>query len=126
MSRARLTPAQVAEHIRASRNTDKPRKIADGNSLYLMTRRGRGFWIYQYRDGATIRSKGLGSAADVTPAKARQAREAEAVKRRDGSQLQPKKARVRRTGVTFGDVVLGFKDRRDLDDLPGYIATQTP
>jgi hypothetical protein len=29
---------------------------------------GKGFWAYQFRDGNVIRSKGLGSAARVTPA----------------------------------------------------------
>jgi len=35
--------------------------------------------VYQFREGNVIRSKGLGSAARVTPAQARRAREAFAV-----------------------------------------------
>jgi hypothetical protein len=58
------------------------KKIPDGNNLYLVVRKGRGFWVLQYRDGASIRSKGLGSAAKVTPAQARRAREEFVVRRR--------------------------------------------
>jgi integrase len=73
-----LKPDQVAAAIRSGVN----RKIADGNNLYLVVRNGRGFWVLQYRDGQKIRSKGLGSAAKVSPAQARRAREAFVVGRR--------------------------------------------
>lgn len=43
--------------------------------------------MYQFRDGNVIRSKGLGSAARVTPAQARRAREAFAVARREGIEI---------------------------------------
>jgi len=43
--------------------------------------------VYQFREGNVIRSKGLGSAARVTPAQARRAREAFAVGRREGFEL---------------------------------------
>ena len=62
---------QVAAAIAAGVN----RKIADGNNLYLVVRNGRGFWVLQYRDGQKIRSKGLGSAAKLSPAQARRARD---------------------------------------------------
>jgi integrase len=59
-------------------------KHNDGQSLYLLTRDGLGWWQYQWREGAKSRSKLLGSAADMSPAKARQAREELAVERRNG------------------------------------------
>ena len=66
-----LKPDQVAAAIRSGVN----QKIADGNNLYLVMRNGRGFWVLQYREGQNTRSKGLGSAAKVSPAQARRARE---------------------------------------------------
>jgi integrase len=73
-----LKPDQVTAAIRSGVN----QKVADGNNLYLVVRNGRGFWVLQYRDGNRILSKGLGSAAKVTPARARRAREEFAVGRR--------------------------------------------
>ena len=73
-----LKPDQVTAAIRSGVN----QKIADGNNLYLVVRDGRGFWVLQYRDGQKIRSKGLGSATKVTPARARRAREEFVVRRR--------------------------------------------
>jgi integrase len=74
---------QVSDAIKRGVN----RKIADGHNLYLVVKNGKGFWVYQFRDGNVIRSKGLGSAARVTPAQARRAREAFAVARREGLEL---------------------------------------
>jgi integrase len=49
----------------------------DGGSLYLVVRRkGSGSWVFQFRDGAVLRSKGLGSFPDVTPKMARKKRNA--------------------------------------------------
>jgi integrase len=73
-----LKPEQVTAAIRSGID----QKIPDGNNLYLVVRKGRGFWVLQYREGEKIRSKGLGSAAKVSPAKARRAREAFVVGRR--------------------------------------------
>ena len=60
-----LTQKQVADAIAASADSPKSIKLADGRSLYLVARRGRGFWVYQFRgrnkadtEDAT-RSKGL-------------------------------------------------------------------
>ena len=78
-----LSPRQVTDAIKSGVN----QKIADGHNLYLVVKNGKGFWVYQFRDGNVIRSKGLGSAARVTPAQARRAREALAVARREGVQL---------------------------------------
>jgi integrase len=49
----------------------------DGGSLYLhVRRRGSGAWVFKFRDGAALRSKGLGALPDVTLAMARQRRDA--------------------------------------------------
>lgn len=66
-----LKPDQVAAAIQSGVNA----KISDGRSLYLVVRNGRGFWVHEYRDGTARRSRGLGSAADVSPAAARRARD---------------------------------------------------
>jgi integrase len=78
-----LRSEQVSNAIKSGVN----QKIADGHNLYLVVKNGKGFWVYQFRDGNVIRSKGLGSAAKVTPAQARRAREAFAVARREGLEL---------------------------------------
>jgi integrase len=77
-----LRPDQVAAAIRSGIN----QKIPAGDNLYLVVRNGRGFWVLQYRDGAIIRSKGLGSAAKVSSAQARRAREEFVVRRRNGAE----------------------------------------
>jgi integrase len=78
-----LRSEQVSNAIKSGVN----RKIADGHNLYLVVKNGKGFWVYQFRDGNVIRSKGLGSAARVTLAQARRAREAFAVARREGIEI---------------------------------------
>ena len=78
-----LRSEQVSEAIKSGVN----QKIADGHNLYLVVKNGKGFWVYQFRDGNVIRSKGLGSAARVTPAQARRARETFAVARREGFEI---------------------------------------
>ncbi len=78
-----LGPKEVSDAIRSGVN----QKIPDGHNLYLVVKNGRGFWVHQFRDGAVIRSKGLGSAATVTPAQARREREAFTVARREGLDL---------------------------------------
>ncbi len=78
-----LRSEQVSDAIKRGVN----QKIADGHNLYLVVKNGKGFWVYQFRDGNVIRSKGLGSAARVTPAQARRARETFAVARREGLEL---------------------------------------
>ena len=78
-----LRAEQVSNAIKSGVN----QKLADGHNLYLVVKNGKGFWVYQFRDGNVIRSKGLGSAARVTPAQARRARETFAVARREGLEL---------------------------------------
>src|ERR1700689_51820 len=48
---------------------------SDGRSLYLVVRSpGKAAWVFRFRDGATVRSKGLGSFPDVPLAMARKKR----------------------------------------------------
>src|ERR1700688_1766173 len=96
-----LRAEQVSDAIRRGVNA----KISDGHNLYLVVKNGRGFWVYQYRDGAVIRSKGLGSAANVTPAQARRARENFAV--------------ALRSGVAAKGLGIGTTEARGRQSLPG-------
>jgi integrase len=60
----------------------------DGGSLYLVVRRkGSGAWVFQFRDGPKLRSKGLGAHPEVTLAMARQRRDAA----RKGHKDEPQK-----------------------------------
>jgi len=85
-----LRPDQVKDEIKKSvgvKDADgKPKmtKIRDGKSLYLITRNGRGYWSYQWREGTSFRTLLLGSASEMSPAKARHAREEKASERRKG------------------------------------------
>src|ERR1700693_1690576 len=101
-----LRPEQVSDAIASGVNA----KISDGHNLYLVVKNGRGFWVYQFRDGPVIRSKGLGSAATVTPAHARRAREDFVGARRHGAPVAtaPLNAAVATTGKTFGEAVADF------------------
>jgi integrase len=83
-STPRLRPDDVTAAINASIGNPKFTRTPDGNSLYLLTRNGRGYWCYQWRQGNTSRAKMLGTAADMSPAAARQKREEAAVNRRAG------------------------------------------
>src|ERR1700730_18179223 len=78
-----LRSEQVSDAIKSGVN----QKLADGHNLYLVVKNGKGFWVHQFRDGKVIRSKGLGTATTMTPARARRAREAFAVARREGLEL---------------------------------------
>jgi integrase len=81
-------PAMLrSEQVSAAVKSGVNQKLADGHNLYLVVKNGMGFWVYQFRDGKVIRSKGLGSVAKVTPAQARRAREAFAVAWREGLEL---------------------------------------
>jgi integrase len=98
-----------SQQVTAAIKSGKSQKLGDGRNLYLVTRRGHGFWVYQFRDGKVIRSKGLGSAAKVTLAAARRAREAFAVARREGFDLA-NQARREGKGPLFSKVRDGFLD----------------
>jgi phage tail sheath gpL-like len=62
------------DYVRASIGNKKFKRYSDGDSLFLMTRNGRGYWRLQYRDGESFKAKVLGTVADMTPNKARQDR----------------------------------------------------
>jgi integrase len=81
---------------RRLRPTDISKKLSevgwhnDGGSLYLHVRRaGSGAWVFKFRDGAALRSKGLGAHPNVTLAMARQRRDAA----RTGHKDEPEKAK---------------------------------
>jgi integrase len=79
---SKLTTARVTKLLRSG----SPAKVADGNSLFLIVRRpGVGYWVHQFRDGASFQSKGFGRAPTVTLAQARRSREAFTVGRRSGA-----------------------------------------
>jgi integrase len=116
----KLNPTKVAEAIKASEGVKTLRKISDGHSLYLLTRNGRGYWSYAFRDGASFRTMLLGTAGkalgDLSPLAARTRREAEATARRNGRPAERRGAANRsvRTqapagaGKLFADVVTEF------------------
>jgi integrase len=114
---ARLKPTDVAAAIASGETA----KLKDGNSLFLYVRGGSALWLYQYREGVSMRTRSLGSAADMSPAAARRAREDFAAERRaariprrglavinstDASREPQKAATVKR--MRFGDVVEAF------------------
>ena len=70
----KLKAVEVDAAIAASADNDNTVKLSDGESLYLVARRGFGFWSYQYRDPATgmLKTKGLGPYDRVTLKQARQ------------------------------------------------------
>src|ERR1700674_949838 len=100
MSRVSLRPEDVSRAIQARTGNPKMTKISDGQSLYLITRNGRGYWSYNWREGASFRTKLIGSAGtgagDLSPAKARTIREEIATERRNGRAPQRRGAAVRR------------------------------
>jgi len=75
---ARLSQADVTKAIASGETV----RLFDGNSLSLHVRPGSALWEYQFRDGQSMRTRSLGSAADMSPAAARKAREDFAAKRR--------------------------------------------
>jgi hypothetical protein len=77
---ARLSQADVAKAIASGETV----RLFDGNSLSLHVRGGSALWEYQFRDGQSMRTLSLGSAADMSPAAARREREDRAAERRKG------------------------------------------
>src|SRR6266403_4834801 len=101
-----IVVTNVVTEIRAAEMTDKtlnrlrPDEIkklskqvgrhSDGGSLYLVVRSpGRAAWVFRFRDGATVRSKGLGSFPDVSLAEARKKR-ADELKSHEDEPEKPK------------------------------------
>jgi integrase len=118
---SKLNPTKVAEAIKNSVGVKKLTKISDGQSLYLLTRNGRGYWSYAWRDGASFRTMLLGTAGtapgDLSHSKARAAREAEATKRRNGRPAERRGAANRKRNPPppagaddklFGEVVTEY------------------
>src|ERR1019366_4846842 len=101
-----IVVTNVVTKIRVGGMTDKtlnrlfPHKIkelsqrvgrhSDGGSLYLVVRSpGKAAWVFRFRDGATVRSKGLGAFPDVTLAMARKKR-ADELKSHEDEPEKPK------------------------------------
>jgi integrase len=111
-----LNPTAVTKAINDSVGNSKIKKHSDGQSLYLLTRDGLGWWQYQWREGVKSRSKMLGSAADMSPAAARIKREEAATDRRKGHAPGRRGAAIRRAnpapagaaGKLFGEVVTEY------------------
>ena len=111
---ARLSQADVTKAIAAGRAV----RLFDGNSLSLHIRAGSALWEYQFRDGASMRTRSLGSAAEMSPAAARRAREDFAAERRAGrierrglaviNSAAPDRAPVTAKPMRFADVVESF------------------
>jgi len=104
-----FTGDQVRNLIRTA--SAKQQWHADGRSLYLVTKQGRGFWVLHFRDpreGGAIRNTGLGSADTVTPAAARKKRDAFMVDLAAGRDvaLLTRKAR----GESFGTAAAAYLD----------------
>jgi integrase len=124
-----LKPEQVKALVAASVDNKKFTRISDGNSLYLMTRNGRGYWSFLYKQNNSLRTKMLGTAADLSPNQARQKRNRFNVERRSGEGVVemprgvpalPVPTRTAHAepaqpaGKLFGEVVTEYLDREAL------------
>ena len=90
----RLKAGDVTRIIAESRG-QKPRRYADGNSIYLVTTgNGGASWTYQFWEASTgrVRAIGLGSAADFSPPQARRKAEDFRVALRNGTAVLPSRA----------------------------------
>lgn len=109
------TPAERIQEALA-----KPGKHSFGNSLFLITRdSGKGYWVQQYRDGKSFRSKSLGTVADLNSyAKAVMAAKRFAVKRDDQEVDQ---AATEAAGPLFSVLVAEYLEGYDRDGerVPG-------
>src|SRR6267154_1090928 len=110
MLRARLRTDQVSDAIKDSVGNAKSKRTPDGNSLYLITRNGRGYWTYQWREGSASRTKLLGSAADMSPNQARRG-----IAKRMAYPAPEKRAGE--AAKLFGEVVAEYL----ADKAPGWI-----
>jgi integrase len=80
----RLRPTKIKEL------SQRVGRHSDGGSLYLVVRSpGKAAWVFRFRDGATVRSKGLGAFPDVTLAMARKKR-ADELKSHEDEPEKPK------------------------------------
>jgi integrase len=116
----KLDPKKVAKAINDSVGVKKLTKISAGQSLYLLTRNGRGYWSYAWREGASFRTLLLGTAGtargDLSLQAARNAREARATERREGREPARRGAANRKANPKapaigeklFGEVVTEY------------------
>ncbi|MGA2157267.1 MAG: Arm DNA-binding domain-containing protein [Bryobacteraceae bacterium] len=106
-----LTPQQVRDAI--SRGQDQ--KLYDGHSLHLLVRNGRGYWVHRFRasDGK-IHSRGVGSAATVTPAAARRDCAAFMTDKRRGVAVIPRRAK----GEAFGTAADAYLSNHSAEWTP--------
>jgi len=93
-----LKPEHVKTAIAESVGNPKFTRIADGLSLYLMTRNGRGYWQFNYKSGGSVRSKMLGSATDLSPTQARNEKHRFNVLRKEPEQSTEQGRTALRTG----------------------------
>jgi integrase len=119
------TPAQkIADALK------NPGKHSFGNSLFLITRPppagrpgiGKGYWVQQYRDGTSFRSKSLGTLAKLNSySKALTAARRFAVKRDD---QKVDEAKAEAAGPLFSAMVTDYLDgyERDGEHVPGKAA----
>lgn len=118
----RLKPADVTRAIAAGA-AGSNQKIADGASLFLFVRGRSAIWIHQYREGASMRTRSLGSAADMSPNAARRAREAFSAQRR-AEPIERRGATVRRTAEPASEPQTSRY--RFADVLKAYITLNSP
>jgi integrase len=78
-----LSKDEVTAALRKSEGNKRFTRYSAGESLFLMTRNGRGYWRLQYRDGQNFKAKVLGTAAELTPTQAGHQRDAFIVARRN-------------------------------------------
>ena len=113
-----MTPAERIQDALKS-----PGKHSFGNSLFLITRpSGKGYWVQQYRDGISFRSKSLGTVADLNSySKAVLAAKRFAVKRDDD---EAKEEAIEAAGPLFSVLVAEYLDGYDRDGerVPGKAA----
>jgi integrase len=116
-------PNERDERTPAERIQDalkNPGKHSFGNSLFLVTRpSGKGYWIQQYRDGQSFRSKSLGTVADLNSySKAVKAAQRYAVKRDDD---KADDETTKAAGPLFAALVADYLDGydRDGEHVPG-------
>jgi integrase len=115
---SRMPATTPAERIQGALKT--PGKYSFGNSLFLVTRpSGKGYWIQQYRDGQSFRSKSLGTVVNLNSyAKAVKAAQRYAVKRDDD---KADDETTKAAGPLFAALVADYLDGydRDGEHVPG-------
>ena len=119
---SRLKP----DDIRLAIASGVTQKLSDGNSLFLHIRGGSALWTYHYREGQSMRTRSLGSAADMSPAAARRAREDFAAERRK-SRIERRGLAVRQQAAPAQEPAKAApKRQRFADTLKAFIALNAP